>query len=168
MWSAKPRVRASLAAFGIWAFAIPWTAFSLFWEAMSLAGWLSGKPPVGVQVVFAIIFPIFGIPFVLVGVAMLAAPFYAIRAQAQALMALTNRRILLITGARRRKVRSVLLQQMGPMTRHEGADGYGSLEIQTHTRTDSDGDKVTESLKLDGVPGVAQLEQQIMDALRPR
>jgi hypothetical protein len=82
------------------------------------------------------------------------------------MMALTNRRLLLITGAKTRLVRSVMIEQMGPMTRRQDADGYGSLEIQTHSRKDSDGDKVTESLKLEGVPDVAHLERLIMDALR--
>ena len=38
LWSGKQLARVNPAGFAIWLFAVPWTAFALFWMAMAAAG----------------------------------------------------------------------------------------------------------------------------------
>src|SRR5436853_13261 len=72
LWTGRPdAARSSRAAYGCWIFAIPWTAFSLFWT-LSAAGWLLPGPKHG-----SVAFALFGLPFVLVGLGMLLAPYWA-------------------------------------------------------------------------------------------
>ena len=78
-WVGRPSARRVFTrSLAIWLFAIPWTAFSIGWEWAALGGWLSGKPsPSSAHTLFGIVFPLFGLPFVLVGLGMMATPFLA-------------------------------------------------------------------------------------------
>ncbi len=157
LWMAKPRPRRQLRSFGIYLFAIPWTAFSVFWIGM--AGFGHGTPDVA-----SIFFTLFGLPFLLIGIGMLAAPFVAVATARRTVYALTDRRVLRIGWGRRTVTKSVLLSQVGPITRTSGADGYGDLKIETHTSSDGDGGRTTETFNLDGVPDVAGLERLLLEA----
>lgn len=103
-------------------FAIPWTAFAVFWmfaaagfEAPDLSGGIEG------------IFPLFGLPFVLVGLGMFSAPLWAARAARGTVYCVTDRRVLIIRVGRAIRVRSFDPEQL---TRHDKrvyADGSGDL-----------------------------------------
>lgn len=164
LWSGRPDPSRLRAIFGIWFFAVPWTAFALFWEAMALLPWLaSTHTPLGIQWSFGIIFPLFGLPFIGIGLTMLWMPFKARRKAAQTIFGLTDRRIVRVTAGATRESASVLFAQMGPIDVTADADGYGSLRIQTGTRLDCDGDKVTERFDVMGVPDVARLEGLLLE-----
>ena len=164
LWRAQPRARGLLGGFWIWVFAIPWTLFSLGWEAAAFLPWLAEtKTPDAMRLSFGIVFPLFGLPFILIGLWMLWTPIRAMRQAKLTVYGLTNRRLLRLVEGRKREVSSVLLDQIGPLTRHEKADGSGHLSIQTHSRVDSDGDRITEKFDIWGVPGVAQLERLILE-----
>jgi hypothetical protein len=75
-WQGQPVVGAS-AAKGTWAmfiFAIPWTAFAVFWtlgaSGLLFGGGHANSGPLAIR----IIFPLFGLPFIAVGVWMLTMP----------------------------------------------------------------------------------------------
>lgn len=164
LWSGRPQPGKLNAAFAIWLFAVPWTAFALFWEAMALLPWMaSSHTPLGIQWSFGIIFPLFGLPFIAVGATMLAMPFRARRKAAQTIYGLTDQRMLRVTAGARRESASVLISQMGPIDVTADADGCGTLRIQTGTRIDSDGDKVTERFEVAAVPGVNRLEGLLLE-----
>jgi len=164
LWSGRPDPSRLRAVFAIWFFAIPWTAFALFWEAMALLPWMaSTHTPLGIQWSFGIIFPLFGLPFIGIGLGMLWMPFKARRKAAQTIYGLTDRRMLRVTAGTKRESASVLISQMGPIDVTADADGYGNLRIQTGTRLDSDGDKITERFEVFGVPGVNQLESLLLE-----
>lgn len=164
LWSARPIPGKLKAGFGIWLFAIPWTAFALFWEAASLLPWAtSSQTPSAIQWSFGIVFPLFGLPFVLIGFWMLWMPIRAMRNAGSTAYGLTNRRLIRLVSGERHEVASVLLDQIGPMNRDEGQDGTGNLRIQTHSRVDSDGDRLTEKFEVLGVPDVAKLERLILE-----
>lgn len=164
LWSAQPIASKLKAGFGIWLFAIPWTAFALFWEAASLLPWASSsETPPGIQWSFGVIFPLFGVPFVVIGLWMLWSPIRAMRKAGNTAYGLTNRRLIRLVTGKRREVACVLLDQIGPMNRDEGSDGTGHLRIQTHSRVDSDGDRITEKFEVLGVPDVAKLERLIVE-----
>ena len=164
LWSGRPDPSRLRAIFAIWFFAVPWTAFALFWEAMALLPWMaSSHTPLGIQWSFGIIFPLFGLPFIGIGLGMLWMPFKARRKAAQTIYGLTDRRMLRVTAGTKRESASVLISQMGPIDVTADADGYGTLRIQAGTRLDSDGDKVTERFEVFGVPGVNRLEGLLLE-----
>jgi hypothetical protein len=164
IWSARPSPPKLRAAFAIWIFAIPWTAFALFWEAMSFMPWFaSTNTPSEIKWSFGIVFPLFGLPFIAVGFGLLWMPFGVRRKAAQTIYGLTDRRILRVSAGRKRDSASVLYNQMGPIEVSADADGYGTLRIQTGTSRDSDGDKVTERFEVLGVPDVTRLEGLLLE-----
>lgn len=164
LWSGQPRAARMKAAFGIWLFAIPWTVFALFWESMTLMPWFaSTKTPEPIQWTFGIVMPIFGLPFILVGFWMLWQPVRAMRRAKSTVYGLTSRRLIRLVDGPSRETASVLLDQIGPIDRSEGRDGWGHLRIQTHSRIDSDGDRQTERFEIIGVPDVARLERLILE-----
>lgn len=149
-------------SFAIYLFAIPWTAFSLFWEIMALSGWLSGRPPTGiVELGAGIIMPIFGLPFVMIGLGMLSVPLWVMRGARQTLYGITESRAVALTAGRRLKVRSVDGKSMGPVTRTEGKNGRGTLSIETGSHRDSDGDRVTDKFDFNEIEDVARVEELI-------
>lgn len=164
LWSASPRGGWLLGGFAAWLFAIPWTVFALGWEAAAFAPWFANKTPDAIRWGFGIVFPLFGLPFIAIGFWMLSRPIQAIRQARRTLFALTDRRVIRLVEGRRREVQSVLLDQIGPIDRRERADGHGDLAIQTHSRVDSDGDRITEKFLICGVPEVARLERLLHDA----
>lgn len=164
LWSGRPQPGKLKAAFAIWFFAIPWTAFALFWEAMAFLPWVgSTHTPSGIQWSFGIIFPLFGLPFIGVGLGMLWMPFKAQRKAAQTIYGLTDRRLIRISAGKKRESASVMLNQMGPIDVSADADGCGTLRVQTGTSRDSDGDRVTERFEVLAVPDVARLETLLLE-----
>ncbi|MDX9689057.1 MAG: hypothetical protein EOM37_06645 [Proteobacteria bacterium] len=133
IWADQPVAgRLFAMALPIFVFAIPWTAFSLFWEAMALGIWLH-KPEQAaddMQKVLGIVFPLFGLPFVLIGFGMLSAPFVLLARARKTVYAITDRRILIVTTGNkgRHKVESRALKDIRPeLSRKENKDGAGSL-----------------------------------------
>lgn len=169
LWSAQPRGRRMLIAFALWLFAIPWTAFALFWEAMALSPWFAAKDADNAMVWgFGIVFPLFGLPFILVGLWMLWQPVAAIRAARRTIYALTTSRLIRLQHGRTRRIESVPADRIGPIECTKGSDGWGRLSVQTHSLIDSDGDRITKSFDIVGVPNVAELERKLLALQSPR
>lgn len=152
LWTGNPDPqRAMFSTFGLWFFAIPWTAFSLFWtwgasgsgRRLSQPGWT-----------FELLFPLFGLPFILIGFAMLLAPFSASRKAKRTTYAITDRRVLVIESGRTKIVQSFRGNDLGEIKRIERAGGSGDLVFAQRTSTDSDGDKRTTDTKFIGIADV--------------
>lgn len=163
LWSGQPRAKRMAAAFGIWLFALPWTAFALFWESMALQPWLAEKPPESaIETGFLFVFPLFGLPFILIGLAMLATPFWTMARAGRTVHALTERRLLTVTVlGRKTSVVAVALDRTGPIEATIRANGSGALSVQTGTTIDSDGDRQTERFVISGVDDVVTLEREL-------
>lgn len=164
LWSKQPLARRLKGGFAIWIFAIPWTVFALFWESAAFLPWFaSSKTPDVVRLTFGIVMPLFGLPFILIGLWMLWRPLKAVRQAKNTIYCLTTRRVIRIVDGKPRTVASVLLDQIGPIDRSEAADGTGHLYIQTHSHVDSEGDRTTERFEVLGVPDVARLERLLLE-----
>jgi hypothetical protein len=164
VWSAQPHANRLKSGFFLWIFALPWTVFALFWESMSLLPWFGNtKSPDQVISIFAIIMSLFGLPFILVGLWMLWTPIKAMRQARFTAYGLSNKRLFRVVIGKSCQITSVILFQIGPMTRKQSTDGIGNLRIQTHSRIDSEGDRTTESFEILGVANVAQLERLILE-----
>lgn len=136
VWLQQPSGRSRLpwAAYAPAVFGIPFTAFAVFWMSMAAWGvWGGGGagPGAGPNAGPFFLFPLFGIPFVLVGLAMLSSPFWMRRrmrrSAAQTAYAITDRRAIVFDGGYQA---SRLSYPMGTMA---GALGQrsGDLRIQS-------------------------------------
>ncbi len=97
-------------------FSLLWGGFALFWETTVLVG---GAP---------IFFGVWGIPFVLLGLYMIAGRFIVdARARSRTYYGLTNRRVILISGTSGRQMKSLLLSAVGDTTVDEHGDGSGTI-----------------------------------------
>jgi hypothetical protein len=165
LWTGRPRAGLAFrAALLIWLFAIPWTAFTMGWETMALSGWLSGKPaPSGANLMFGIVFPLFGLPFVLVGLGMMAAPFYAYWWAGRTAMVIGEKRLAMVTVGRRLRVKSYRKETILRTERTERADGSGTLKVITGARRDSEGDRVESSETLYGIADVRAVERLLCE-----
>lgn len=72
------------------------TGFALFW--MSGAYWITNQAPRGFGPPGASLFPLFGLIFVFVGLALIFTPFLNSAQAAQTIYAVTDRRLLIIEG----------------------------------------------------------------------
>ena len=72
-WAEQPLRFYRVQAIALALFGIPWTAFAVFWvyaAAGGLNNFLGSKPP--------ILFALFGVPFILIGIGMLSSPIWKI------------------------------------------------------------------------------------------
>ncbi|MGB7405328.1 MAG: hypothetical protein WA906_06545 [Pacificimonas sp.] len=160
VWSGAPDARRSaLASWPIVAFGIPWTAFSLFWEAMAVGGFLS-QDGAGFTWM-AVVFGLFGLPFIAIGFGMLGAPLWVYRKAQATLYGITDRRVLSVTNTKTKSVESVAGKQIGPIKRTQRGDGTGTLVLETHSSWDSDGDRQTETFLLEAIADVRHVERLV-------
>lgn len=127
-WQAMPKPHyfssTSTAAF---LFAIPWTAFAIFWMfGASQSGNLA--------------FTSFGIPFVLVGLGLLSSPLWAYRKSRNSIYVITDRRAITFEGGFTITIRSYEPERLKDLYRKEHKDGTGDVIISRHEWKDSEGD----------------------------
>lgn len=164
VWTGRPGAgRAFLATLPIWLFAIPWTVFSVGWTGFALfAGLLSGKPPPSTaQSMMAVVFPLFGLPFVLIGIYMLAMPLRAWLGARNTVHVLGDRRFATVTVGRKLKVKSFMTSAITHTERTERRDGSGTLKVVFGNKRDSEGDKVEEAEVLYGIRDVRKAERLV-------
>jgi len=156
---ADPR-RAAIATLPATLFGIPFAGFALFWitqayhatSAMSKSS--NNSFAHGFQV-----FPIFGLPFLLVGLGIVLAPLWAFLKGGSTVYAITNQRIMIITGGSTRLVKSVTPADIVSIDHRERPDGSGDIVIQT-TGTNNSTSQI--KVALFGIPNVKQVAQQVM------
>ncbi|WP_265528665.1 hypothetical protein [Sphingomicrobium marinum] len=167
-WHGRPREGAiKWAAFGIWLFAIPWTAFALFWTFMAWSG-VDSMGGDGADGLLKYAFPLFGVPFILVGLAMLVGPIVGLFASTDRIHGITDRRIITLTKGKGDfvRVKSLQARHIGPIERWEGKAGRGKITIETHSTTDSDGDRRTETVNLIGIDDVKRVGELVRELSR--
>lgn len=167
MWAGQPRPgRYTRQSLPFMLIGVPFTAFALFWMAgAGVMAFLAGNAA-GDGGIFSLCFPLFGIPFVLVGLGMLSTPFWFARKAKRTCYAITDRRAILWEAGwwGRLDVRSYEPSALNRMVRTEYADGCGDLvfeEVVSHGR-DDDGNRTTYTtrhgfLAIDGVRAVEDL-----------
>ncbi len=120
VWTGQPRRGIHLRARD--AFMIPfslmWGGFAFFWEFSVIR---SGAP---------VLFAIWGVPFVLVGIYLIVGRFfYDAAARARTAYALTNRRAIIISGIFSRQIRSIDLRSIPELGFRESSDGSGTISF---------------------------------------
>jgi hypothetical protein len=106
-------------------FFVFWTGFACFWELSVLAIFLSGGANVAGP---GICMPLFGLPFVAIGLFMLGGRFVGdVLARRRTFYALTDRRVLLVTGLRGQIVTAVPLEKIDNIGMTVHRNGTGTL-----------------------------------------
>lgn len=150
------------AGFALWFFFIPWTGFSLFWMAAASgfkipnfdSGWSW--------------FPLFGLPFVLVGLCGLSAPIWLRRKAGSTIYAITDQRALTIEGVKSIKVKSYLAADIANVEKTQHQDGSGDLVLRIEHYRDSDGDARTRNEGFSAIEDVRAVERLLEQLTRPQ
>ena len=134
-------------------FAIPWTAFSVLWTTVAGVAMASAGDDGPGWIGWA--FPAFGLPFIAIGLFMLARPFVPLWQRGRVLYVVTDRRALKLGLGRALEVTTVPAERIGLIERREKPDGSGSLKLAVSIGRDSDGDRNTEHFFIAEVADVA-------------
>ena len=108
-------------------FAIPWTAFALFWMAAA-AGFRIPDFRDGFD-----FFPLFGLPFLIIGIGMFLKPLREYFKAHRIVYAITNRRAIILQFGKRKKITGWSLDEIGQITRVENTEGIGDLYFSVNT-----------------------------------
>lgn len=134
-------------------FGIPFGGFAVFWT-VTAASMGNGDKAGGL----ATFFPLFGIPFMCVGLSMLCSPLYGRWQAGRSAYALTDRRAVLFEAQWNGvTVRSFKSSQLGEIERHQRADGSGDL-IFAH-EVSGYSDRHQPNIKKVGIKAVRNVKQ---------
>lgn len=165
VWHGWQLARLQPKLFLIYVFAIPWTVFSLAWPGLAAAAIMgSGEDGPGL---IGWAFPLFGLPFIAVGMWMLAGPFLPLLQRGRVLYVVTNKRVLRLSLWRELSVGTVPAARIGPIQRREQRDGTGTLQLAVKVGRDSDGDRETEHFTIGEVDDVMGAQAAISRIARP-
>lgn len=138
-------------------FAVPWTAFAVFWMWGASQG--------------SVVFSLWGVPFVVIGLRMLTSPLWAVRDARRTVYVITNRRALIVrtTGILRSElvVRSFAPEVLRSVERREALDGSGDLVFEKRQERGSKGRTHTVETGFLAVPAVAEVAARIRDLAWP-
>ncbi len=153
-------------------FATPWIAFSVFWKITAIGMTRHASSSVIPSSMASVAFPLFGFPFILVGLAMLSTPYWMRRAAQKTIYALTNQHALILTPAWRNgfTVRSIPPEDLSALSRTHRSDGSGTLIFTRLTSTstvDSDGRRLTRTVGFENIANVRDVETLIERTFRP-
>lgn len=167
LWAGRPSPACAFwAAAPIWFFAAPWTLFSLFWEVMAFGGAMGAAGAGGMPNMLGLAFFLFGLPFVLIGVVMLAAPFAAARAARASGYLVTDRRLLALRTGRTRTIKSLDPAAIRGVAVRLDESGRGTVSALGLVRRDVDGDKTSDDMVMIGVDAPQAAERAIAQLLR--
>ncbi len=159
-WSASPSPgRLARKCLPIVLFAIPWTAFSVFWIAgasgFKMPDFSSGSG----------LFPLFGLPFLLIGIGMFASPFLAAKKARRSAYVVTNERAIIFESGfwGSISIRSFLPHQLQEIRRVQRSDGSGDLILERQLGTNNDGGRTTTEIGFFGIPDVKSVESMVMN-----
>lgn len=155
LWKSAPIARRHLlAALPVFVFAIPWTAFAIFWMTMASRG--------------SVVFALFGLPFVGIGLAMLGSPWWAAYRARKIGYAITTDRVLLITPGWGGSVavKSFAAGELGDLERVQRADGSGDLILQREWVRGSKGRQVERKTGFIGIPAVRDVQTRLEEMVK--
>lgn len=145
--------------FLIYVFAVPWTVFSIAWTGFAAAA-IAGAGDDGPGLI-GWAFPLFGLPFIAVGVWMLSRPFGPVLQRGRVLYVVTSVRLLKLGMGRLLETDTVPANRIGLAQRREQRDGTGTLQLAVKIGRDSEGDKQTEHFIIGPVADVMGAQQAI-------
>jgi hypothetical protein len=124
VWSGQPRggFRLRAADAFLIPFSVAWCGFAVFWEVMALKIAGKGGDPI------AAVFPLFGVPFVIVGLYLVFGRFVVdARVRERTFYGITNERIIIVSGLFGRRTKSLNLRTLSDISLTERPDGSGTI-----------------------------------------
>jgi hypothetical protein len=139
-------------------FAIPWTAFALFWTWGAWGATCGGKLTPEARM-----FPLFGIPFVLVGLGLFSSPLWLMLGAKRTVYLVTDRRAVVIRGgwAGNVTVRSFEPEKLMDLRRDQREDGSGDLVFGQDVKVGSKGREYTVDYGFIAVPNAREAEEYV-------
>lgn len=163
IWAAQPIPgRFARRSIGLVLFGIPWTAFAIFW----IAGASGFKIP-DFSHGFGF-FPLFGVPFVLIGFGLLSSPYWMRRKARRTAYVITDKRALILAGGswRSTTVRSFEPYRLGDIRRVQNADGTGDLIFERTWAGDGDGGRQSTDHGFLAIRDARNVETLVRDLVR--
>lgn len=161
LWHARAIPRAKRGSLATVLFAIPWTAFAVFWTVMAFT-----LPRMGGETgLMTWLFPAFGLPFIAVGLFMFAKPVLSRIAAGRTAYAVTDQRVIQLMAGKGILSESVPLAKITTLTRHEKGDGSGTLEIKLSESPSLASRQRAAGFDLGVVPDVRRAEQALRQAM---
>lgn len=171
LWRGQPKTgRGLMAALPVVIFGIPWTLFSLFWMGITLGmSVIAGPVPSKIPLAIRIIFPIFGLPFVLIGLGMLSSPYWLRRRFSRTVYAVTDQRVIICEPGywgSSYEITSVQPEELRLMTKVVRSDGSGDIHLTEMAIDVRRGGRVGRGRKsLIGIPQVNEVDRLIRNSL---
>jgi hypothetical protein len=163
LWSgpASPG-RSALSALPASLFGILFGGFAYFWMSTAYRGTHNLANHHNALASGFSVFPLFGLPFLLVGLGMTLAPLGVYLKGRSGVYAVTNRRVMLISGTTTRSVKSIIPTDIAEVDHRERPDGTGDVLIRTNSvmRTNNGTAQITVGLY--GVPNVKEVAGLVM------
>ncbi|HEY2341539.1 MAG TPA: PH domain-containing protein [Chthoniobacteraceae bacterium] len=124
LWSGRPRggVRFRGQDIYIIPFSLLWAGFAFFWEYTAVTMTAKAPAPIGG------VFPLFGAPFVLVGLYFVVGRFFAdAYCRARTFYGVTNERIIILSGIFSKQTKSLQLRTLTDVSLTQRGDGSGTI-----------------------------------------
>ncbi|HYM10831.1 MAG TPA: PH domain-containing protein, partial [Bryobacterales bacterium] len=109
------------------------------------------------------VFPIFGLPFLLIGLGVILTPLWAYLKGLSTVYAVTNQRVMVISGRGTRSVKSVTPADIVAVDYRERPDGSGDIAILTTAQTRTNNSVSQVKVGLFGVSNVKEVARQVMN-----
>ena len=163
VWAAQPIAGQMMkTSFWLWLFFIPWTLFSLFWTAGANGfQW----PDFSHWHMFSF-FPLFGLPFIFIGLCGLSTPFWIQNKAKKTVYAVTNLRLLIGVFGKTINIQAFHPKDVTQIYRLEKPNGSGDLYFLTQHWLDSDGDARMLKEGFKAVRDVKNVERIIEDFIK--
>jgi hypothetical protein len=139
-------------------FAIPWTAFAIFW----ICGACGFKCPDFSKGGFSF-FPLFGVPFVLIGFGMLCSPLWTYRKALKTVYIITDRRAIIFAAGWTTTIQSYLPNQLKSIVRKDKKDGTGDIVLAQCFPSSYRGGQQTQDIGFLNIREPRAVEQMLMD-----
>jgi len=130
LWSGRPVQGVRLRSQDVFLipFSLLWGGFAIFWEIMALGIFSKTGGGENPPSIIGIVFPLFGLPFVLVGLYLMIGRFFVdARQRARTFYGVTDQRLLIVSGLFSRKVKSLNLRTLSDLSMTQKGDGSGSI-----------------------------------------
>lgn len=136
-------------------FAIPWTGFAIFWITAA-SGFKIPNFKHGFD-----FFPLFGIPFILIGFGMLSSPFWMAWKAKKTAYVLTDRRAIIFDGGWSTTVRSFGPERLPDLMRSQRRDGSGDLILEKKISYNNQGGNRPIDIGFLAIPNVKEVEERV-------
>lgn len=132
LWSGQPAagIRFRKQDIFLVPFSLMWGGFAIFWEVMAVSLTFGGEQQNEGLPLFAIIFPLFGLPFVIVGLYLIFGRFWVdAKKRKNTLYGITDQRIIILSGLFSRSIKSLNLKTLTDVSMTQKFDGSGDISF---------------------------------------